>query len=566
MSKRLRALCAMTSLAGVCAAWHDRADALSTPPAASGAQGAARSASSGKAANNGDGATAAQGATPPSAASPATAEQHFDINEYRVVGNTVLTGRDIETLLYPLLGPGKTLADVQSAKTALEKLYHDRGYGTAFVDIPPQTVSEGVVRLRVTEGRIERTEISGAHYFAERDVIAKLSAATPGTVLQISKLQEQLGTLNTETPDRAVVPILKAGSEPGTVDLNLKVNDTLPLHGSLELNNQATIDTRELRSVANIRYDDLFGRLDSISLQYQATPQQIDQVRVIAANYLSHAFDSGLQPSLSYINSNSNVPTAGTLGVIGIGEIWSAKLAYPLPTTDSVQALNVGVDYKHFRNTINQNATTAFNTPISYINLSAGYSATWRTAIATTTFTAVANAGPRGLANNPAAFANDRYKGQANYFDLRGDLATTFKLPADFTLRLRAAGQGATEPLITNEDYSIAGSDGVRGYLEAEELGDKGAKGTVQLNSPGLHAHDRVLGDAYGFFDAGKISVIDPLAGEPGGVRLRSWGFGLDILPGQKLTGALTWARALDAASVTRAGDSRVLFFLRGSF
>jgi hemolysin activation/secretion protein len=102
--------------------------------------------------------------------------------------------------------------------------------------------------------------------------------------------------------------------------------------------------------------------------------------------------------------------------------------------------------------------------------------------------------------------------------------------------------------------------------LESEELGDKGAKGTVQLNSPGLHAFDRVLGDAYGFFDAGRITVIDPLAGEPGAVRLRSWGFGLDVLPGQKFTGALTWAKALDTASVTRAGNSRVLFFLRGSF
>lgn len=525
--KRLRALGAMAALVGVCLAWHARADSSTTAPA----------------------------------------EQHFDISEYRVLGNSVLAGREIERLLYPLLGPGKTLVDVQAAKSALEKLYHDRGYGTVFVDIPPQTVSDGVVRLRVTEGRIERTQISGAHYFPERDVIAGLSAATPGTVLQVSKLQEQLATINTETPDRAVVPILKAGSAPGTVDLDLKVNDTLPLHGSLELNNQATIDTRELRSVATVRYDDLFGRLDSISLQYQATPQQIDQVRVIALNYLAHAFDSGLQPSLSYINSNSNVPTAGTLGVLGIGEIWSAKLQYPLPALpDSVQALNVGIDYKHFRNTINQNATTAFDTPISYINLSAGYSATWRAAIATTTFTAAANAGPRGLANNSAAFANDRYKGQANYFDLRGDLATTFKLPADFTLRVRAAAQGATEPLITNEDYSIAGADGVRGYLEAEELGDKGAKGTVQLNSPGVHAHDRVLGDAYGFFDAGKVSVIDPLAGEPAGVRLRSWGFGLDVLPGEKVTGALTWAKALNAASVTRAGDSRVLFFLRGSF
>ena len=135
-------------------------------------------------------------------------EQHFDVQEYRVIGNTVLAGREIESLLYPLLGAGKSIKDVEAARVALEKLYHDRGYGTVFVDIPPQAVSGGLVRLRVTEGRVEREQISGAHYFPERNVIAALPAAKPGTVLQLSKLQEELAAVNTETPDRSVVPIL----------------------------------------------------------------------------------------------------------------------------------------------------------------------------------------------------------------------------------------------------------------------------------------------------------------------------------------------------------------------
>jgi hemolysin activation/secretion protein len=495
------------------------------------------------------------------------AVQRFDIQEYRVLGNTVLTPRQIESLLYPLLGKAKALTDVEAAKTALEKLYHDLGYGTVYVDIPPQTVDDGIVRLHVTEGRIERTEIKGARYFAERDVIARLPAATPGDVLQISKLQEQLTAVNSATPDRSVVPILKAGSEPGTVDLALQVNDALPVHGSLELNNQATLDTRPLRSVASVSYDDLFGKLDSISLQYQATPQQFDQVRVIAANYVEHTLPSGLQPSFMYINSNSNVATVGALGVLGIGEIYGARLAYALPSqAPSSQSLTLGIDYKHFRNTINQNATTALDTPISYLNLSVAYGGLWRTDPLTTSLSLSADAGPRGLVNNANSFANDRFKGRANYFYFRGDLATTIKLPADFSLRLRAAGQGATEPLITNEDYSIAGADGVRGYLEAEELGDKAIKGTVQLNSPGVHLHRRTLGDAFLFYDDGKSTVIDPLPGEPAGANLRSWGGGFDLLPGEKITGSLTWAKTVTAASVTRAGDSRVLFFLRGIF
>jgi hemolysin activation/secretion protein len=518
------------------------------------------------------------------AADQSKPEQHFDVMEYRVIGNTVLSNRDIETVLYPLLGPKKTLPDVEAARTALESFYHERGYGTVFVDIPPQKVEGGILRLRVTEGRVEQEQISGAHYFPERDVIAALPAATPGRVLQLSKLQEELQAVNVATPDRSVVPVLKAGSAPGTVDLALQVHDTLPLHGSLEINNQASLDTRSLRSIASVSYADMFGRLDSLSLQYQTTPQQFDQVRVFAANYVFHSLVSGLQPSFEYINSNSNVAAIGTLGVLGIGEITGLRLSYPFVTdAASNQSVTFGVDYKHFRNTITQSATTSEDTPISYLNLSFAYAGLWRSDWRTTTLSLTANAGPRHLVNNEGSFANDRAEGRANYFYVRGDLDFEFKLPVGFRLKLRAAGQAAAEPLITNEDFSIAGIDGVRGYLESEVLGDSGIKETFQVTSPGWRAHERVLGDVYVFADAGRTWDLAVLGCQPTGtgLNLHSYGGGFDILPGQRITGALTWAKVLNSATdlapvaaggcsasgpATLAGQSRVLFFLRGSF
>jgi hemolysin activation/secretion protein len=513
------------------------------------------------------GLTRAQAPPPaPPAAGQAAPEQSFDVLEYRVLGNSVLPPRDIEGTLYPLLGTTKTLKDVETARKALEELYHKKGYGTAFVDIPPQTVRDGIVRLHVTEGTLEKRTIGGAHYFAERDVIAQLPASAPGQVLQLSKLQEELTTVNRETPDRQVVPVLKAGAQPGTVDLALNVDDKLPLHGSLELNNQATLDTHELRGIASLSYDDMFGRLDSLALQYQFSPQDFSQVRVLALNYALHPID-GLQPSFSYINSNSNVPIAGTFGVAGIGEIVSAKLAYAIPNTgDTLQSVSLGADYKHFRNTINQDATTALATPITYLDLNAGYAIAAHNDWVTTTFTVSANAGTRHLVSSETEFANDRAQGRANYFDIHADLATLWRLPAGFGLKLRAAGQGAEEPLIANEDFSLAGIDGVRGYLEAEELVDSGIKGTAQLISPPWRHGDRTLVDLYVFYDAGRGRVYAALAGQLSVIELRSYGAGLDLLPGQKLTGSLSWARVIDSASVTHAGDSRVLFLVRGTF
>src|ERR1700677_2889286 len=96
-------------------------------------------------------ATGAQAPAPPPAQSTPAA---FDVLELRVQGNTVLDARSVESAVYPFTGPAKHMADVEAARAALERAYHDHGFGTVFVDIPEQSVDDGVVRLRVTEGRL----------------------------------------------------------------------------------------------------------------------------------------------------------------------------------------------------------------------------------------------------------------------------------------------------------------------------------------------------------------------------------------------------------------------------
>jgi hemolysin activation/secretion protein len=500
-------------------------------------------------------------------AAPAAQEAHFDIHEYRVLGNTVLSNREIETVLYPLLGDHKTLSDVEVARAALEKAFHDRGFGTVFVDIPEQEVSEKIVRLKVTEGRLNGVRIAGARYFSEQKILAAIPEATAGTVPNLPVLQQQLSAVNLQTTDRAVVPILKAGPVPGTVDLGLKVDDHLPLHGSLELDNQNTPGTKQLRASVSLSYSNLFEHFDSLSAQYQVAPQDVSQVSVVAVNYAWGALPSGLHPSVYFINSDSNVPTVGTIGVLGKGQIYGTRFSFPLSDVlTSPQSLTLGADYKHFRETIGLAGSPAVVTPISYVNLSLAYAGSWSSRWLQGSLGTAANFGPRGAPNDSAAFANKRFKGEPNYFYVKIDSSLLATLPAGFQLILRANGQFAAEPLITNEDYSISGADGVRGYLEAEVLADSGIKGSVQFQSPVALWHKVSWGDVFVFYDGAQAVVIDPLPSEPRSTTLRSWGAGLNLLPGKWITGSLTWADPLVDGPNTRRGASRILFIVRGGF
>jgi hemolysin activation/secretion protein len=501
-----------------------------------------------------------------------TAEKQarFAVREYRVLGNTVLAPRDIESLLYPLLGDDKQLKDVDAARAALEKLYHDRGYGTVFVDIPPQEVNEGIVRLHVTEATLHERKIDGAHYFSERDIVAALPAAQVGTVPSLTALQQQLAAVNGQTSDRSVVPVLKAGPVPGTLDLELKVSDKLPLHGSVELDDNYTADTKPLRAAVGLSYGNLFQALDQVSVQYQDSPQSPGEVGVLNASYTSRPFFGGDSVSGYFINSNSNVANvgAGATGVLGKGQIAGLRFSLPAITaSDSSQLLTLGVDSKHFRNTITEGGGSApLVTPISYTNLSLSYVGTLHLPRLDGALTVAPNFGLRGAPNSAVDFENDRYLARPDYVYVRWDGSVTLHGPVDYRLTLRLAGQNTNAPLISNENYSIGGVDGVRGYLEAEELGDSALKGTIQLQSPTWSWHVAQLFNAFGFFDAGHTHVYDTLGSQPDHVNLDSWGLGLNLLPTRPVNAVLIWADPLKTGSYTRAHQSRLLFSIRGAF
>ena len=492
----------------------------------------------------------------------------FDVLEYRVLGNSSLPTIEIERAVYPFLGPGKSLKDVEAARVALEHVYHDRGFGTVFVDIPEQNVTEGIVRLHVAEGRLSKVTVTGARYFAQRDIKAQVPSAHRDAVPNLPQLQSELSSLNTETPDRVVVPVLRAGTDPGTVDLALKVDDHLPFHGSLEVNNQQTPDTKPLRTQGAVSYDNLFGELDHLGAQYQTAPQEHSQVEVIALNFSTPIDPGRSNVSATYIKSNTDVATLGTLGVLGRGSIYGLRYSRSLESeTARSQGLSIGVDFKDFQQSIFTGPAASLNTPISYLNWSAAYNGSWRTARQQWNLDVTGNLGIRGVGNYSSEFANKRFEAQPNYFYVRSDASWRFTLPARFGLLLRAGGQYAVDPVISNEQFVIGGINTARGYLEAEELGDRGFNSTAQVETPALRLFaGRVLASSYVFFDLARVTTIDPLPGESANAVLRSAGVGLSLQAFEHFAGNLAWADPLVSGSRTARSASRLLFSVNGSW
>jgi hemolysin activation/secretion protein len=505
----------------------------------------------------------AQQNAPPRSDAPAAPEQTFPITEFRVLGNHVLDQMKVESAVYPFLGNDRTIKTVEQARDALVAAYREAGYGTVLVDIPEQTVDEGIVRLKVTEGTIEKVRIAGARYYSDRRILAALPAITPGTVPKLPELQTELAQLANEARDRQITPILKAGSAPGTVAVDLRVKDSLPLHGSIGVDDRYTADTTHTRLTASLSYDNLFQRGESVSLQYQMSPSAPSEVKLWVLTYQGHTLSPQWTWSAYGIRSQSNVAAIGTLSVIGNGKIFGARLVDTFGgDASSVNSLTFGVDYKNFGQNVVLPSDVSAPTPIHYVLWSAQLAATRLHEHYDFLNSIALNFGLRGLAGNDAEFEFKRFGATASYAYLRGSSNVTWRTWRGFALTGRLAFQYSGQPLVNNEQFSLGGEDSVRGYLEAEELVDAGIAATVELHFPRL-----VLGRAetvgYFFYDRGIGMNQQPLPGEiaSGTVRtdLASFGVGFHAaFYGANATLELAEPRL--TGSRTRRDDGRIHF------
>ncbi|MGI9087055.1 MAG: ShlB/FhaC/HecB family hemolysin secretion/activation protein [Chthoniobacterales bacterium] len=495
--------------------------------------------------------------------------QTLFIREYRVQGAHKLGKLEIEQAVYPYLGPGRTEQDVEGARTALEKAYKDKGYQAAGVQIPPQQARHGIVFLRVNEGVVGRLRVTGSRYFSLKQIKRNSPSLSEGRVVDFNAVTKDIVGLN-QLPDRQVTPALRAGLEPGTVDIDLNVKDKLPIHGSVELNNRYSADTTELRINGSFSYGNLWQLGHTIGASFQVSPLDLSEVKVFTGYYLARfAGVPWFSLLVSGTKQDSNVNTLGGIGVVGNGEVIGGRAILTLPMgKDFFHSITFGLDYKHF----NQDVTltgSALKTPVTYYPFSIAYGATWVGKSSTTELNASVVYHPRGLGSNEAEFDFNRFRAGGSFFYFRGDLAQTRELPAGLQLFGKLQGQVADQPLLNSEQFSGGGLGTVRGYLESETLGDNAIFASLELRSPSVISRSKDKQNEwrfYGFVEGGAVTLNEPLPQQESGFVLASLGVGTRFRVLQHLNGSLDLGVPLSSQIQTSALDPRLTFRLWGDF
>ena len=500
-----------------------------------------------------------------------TASPGLDVLEYRISGADLLSQADVEAAVYPYMGPNKSAGDVEAARAALEKAYADRGFQTVSVSLPPQQVKDGVVVLQVTEGKVGRLRVKGSRYFDLDEIKEAAPSLTEGVVPDFNAVSADIVALN-QIPDRRVTPTLRAGTTPGTVDVDLNVEDSFPLHGSLELNNRYSKDTTKLRMNGSLRYDNLWQLGHSLSLGYQVAPRRPEDGEVYSGSYMARLPRVPWLSLLGYgVKQNSDVSTLGSMNVAGKGDIIGGRAIFTLAgDSEFFHTLSLGLDRKHFQEKVSLAGEDAYATPITYYPITTAYSGTWMGEGRTTQLNAGVTMNFRGAGSDWQEFDNKRYKATGGFIYFRGDLAHTEELPLGAQAWAKVQGQMSNDPLISSEQMSAGGLDTVRGYLESEVLGDNAALGALELRSPSMTSYlgDEIVNEwrFHAFVDGGRLSIKHALAEQKDLFSLWSYGLGTRIQLLDYLNGSFDVGVPMIAQDSTKRGSPRVHFRLWGEF
>ncbi|MDB6134116.1 MAG: hemin-binding protein [Verrucomicrobiales bacterium] len=480
-------------------------------------------------------------------------EKPFYIRQYKVKGASKMKRIDVEGAVYPFMGPACTTAQVDQARTALEKAYHDAGYSYVTVLIPAQDAKYGVVTLEVTEARIGRLQVKGAKYFLPDKIRQQAPSLAEGQVPNFENIKKDILVLNRH-PGRQVTPDIRPGVVPGTLDVDLNVKDESPLHGSLELNNRYSPDTTELRVNGSLSYSNLWQAGHTLGFNFQVAPERIEDAAVFSGYCMMPLTDS-TSLLLTGTKQDSDINTLGGSSVGGKGYVLGGRLNFTLPNGPPFSdkpawfhTLSAGVDFKHFDEDVTFGGQTQA-TPIEYYPLSLAYGGTWVAKRHSTDVNATLVYGLRGAGSDPYEFDNKRYLAGGNFLAARTDLAHTHDLPGGMEIFAKVQGQIASQPLINSEQFSGGGLGNARGYLESTVLGDNALAGSLELRSPTLINRPKAASadkdkpadtantspesrDEWRFYlfaDAATLTLNDPLPGQTDQISLFSVGAGTRI-------------------------------------
>ena len=432
-----------------------------------------------------------------------------------VEGNAAIDSSQLQALVRDGEGRSLTLADIDALARKITQHYRSQGYFVARAYLPAQEVKDGIVTIRVVEGRYGKFVLQNNSLVRDKTLLGLLDNAGQAGVVSVRTLERAMLNIN-DTPGVVITRAdVMPGEQVGSSDFVVTTVAGPRANGYAVADNYGSEYTGKNRVAGGVDINSPFGVGDKLSAS--GLLSEGSYLKNYRLAYSSLLADNGLRGEVAVSRTDYQlVGTYAALDAVGTAESVEATLSYPFIRTQAYTlegSLNAA--HRKLRDELRStDTTTPKDADVVTASLaSRSEDALWGMPARTTSQVAITfghldirEAGARAQ----DALGPDT---QGRYAKLNLSVSRSTQLHRNWTLvtglRLQHALLGKN--LDGSEDMSISGTSGVKAYpsgeLAAENaaLLDVAVEYAVPLTGP-------VRVKLTVFADAGRAGMQNPVA------------------------------------------------------
>lgn len=462
-----------------------------------------------------------------------------------------------------------------------------KGY-LAAVRVPPQTISDGVVKLDILSARLTRVEVRGDAGANEGLLQRYLSRLDDQPVFNIVDAERYL-LLARDIPGMDARLTLRPGAVPGEVVGEVTVTRTpILIDGSTQ--NYGSRDVGRWGSINRARFTGLTGMGDMTTVSFYSTPD-FDEQKVLQLAHEFRVGGEGLRFGASYTYAWTRPDITG-FNIRSNTQIVSLFASYPLVLTQA-RRITLGGGFDIIDQDIKLGSTPLNRDRIRVFNLRAdgiwidpasvagkrGYSPSephWSLGASVearqgVNFLGASNdCGPGGAACFlPGAVPLTRIEAKPDAFLVRANAQAEWRPTKLFTLSLAPRAQWASDPLVAYEEFSGGNFTVGRGFDPGTIIGDKGVAVSAEARYGSFVPANRkaFAFQPFAFFDAAWVWNKDSAFNGLNPQKLYSAGGGMRVAWGDRARLDVALAVPLNRGGfLTERPDPRLLISFTSQF
>jgi len=378
---------------------------------------------------------------------------------------------------------------ISQLKQAIATYYRNYGRPIVSVLVPEQDVTDGVLQLVVTEGRVGKVSVEGNRWFSSERLEDYMSLK-PDEFIDEDKLIADLGFIN-RNPFRRADVIYAPGEEPGQTDIRLLTADRFPLRVFAGGENSGVYATGRQRWVGGFVWANAWGLDHVMSFQY-STSANFNKFQSYSGSYeiplpWKHAasISGGFSEVHATIRSFRQMANHGNSAQI------SGRYRIPMRHRIGWEGeLSFGADWKRTNNTVEFGGLSqpVIAQNANLFQIAAAYSGGIEYSFLRLSMDVEIFGSPFEFLPNQSTAVYDALVPGANvrYLYGKSSWAFLFRLPQDFSFSLIARGQLSSGNLLPMEQYGIGGYNTVRGYEERQLNYEQALLASAEFRTPAI--------------------------------------------------------------------------------